>query len=121
LDASAVLAAINDEDGAASVARLADPAISAVNLAEVVAKLGERGMPEGEIRQAVGFLDARVIPFEEHTAYRTGLLRRSTKGKRLSLADRACLATAALLGVPVITADREWARLKIGTEVRIIR
>jgi len=36
LDASALLAAINDEEGAASVARLADPAIRAVNLAEVV-------------------------------------------------------------------------------------
>lgn len=78
-------------------------------------------MPEAEIRQTVGFLDVRVIPFEERTAYRTGLLRRATKGKRLSLADRACLATAALPGVPVITADREWGRLKMGVEIRIIR
>jgi PIN domain nuclease of toxin-antitoxin system len=92
-----------------------------VNLSEVVARLADRGMPEGDIRQTVGFLHARIIPFEERIAYRAGLLRRTTKGKHLSLADRACLATAALLGVPAITADREWAHLKVGVEIRVIR
>jgi PIN domain nuclease of toxin-antitoxin system len=92
-----------------------------VNLSEVVARLAERGMPEGDIRQTVELLHARIIPFEERTAYRAGLLRRATKGKHLSLADRACLATAGLLGLPVVTADREWAHLKLGVEIRVIR
>ena len=121
LDASAVLAAINEEDGADAVSRLRGPAVSAVNLAEVATSLFERGMPEAEIRQTLGLLDLRVISFDERTAYRAGLLRRATKGKRLSLADRACLATAAILGLPAVTADRLWASLKVGVEIRVIR
>ncbi len=39
----------------------------------------------------------------------------------LSLGDAACLATARVLGMPVLTANRAWAALPVGVEVRLIR
>lgn len=39
----------------------------------------------------------------------------------LSLGDRACLSLAVLRGLPVLTADRVWARLTVGIEVHCIR
>jgi PIN domain nuclease of toxin-antitoxin system len=36
-----------------------------------------------------------------------------TRARGISLGDRACLATALHAGLPVVSADRAWARLKI--------
>jgi len=100
---------------------LSDGAVSAVNLSEVVAKLSERGVPEKEIRTALDGLGLDVVPFDETTAYRAGLLRRATRSLGLSLGDRACLALALQLAVPVFTTDRSWKTLRIGVKVRAIR
>lgn len=55
LDATAVLALRNDEPGAGTVASLLPRAVmSTVNLAEVVAKIAEAGMPEGTIKTVLG-------------------------------------------------------------------
>ena len=43
-----------------------------------------------------------------------GLLAPLTKPFGLSLADRACLVLARRLGLPVVTADRAWAKLDLG-------
>jgi hypothetical protein len=39
----------------------------------------------------------------------------------LSLGDAACLATAAVLRLPVLTADRAWAGLGLELDIRLIR
>jgi PIN domain nuclease of toxin-antitoxin system len=44
-----------------------------------------------------------------------------TRGRGLSFGDRACLATARLLKVPALTADRNWRIPKLGVVVRLIR
>jgi PIN domain nuclease of toxin-antitoxin system len=49
------------------------------------------------------------------------LLRRQTRDHGLSLGDRACLALAVSLGLPVMTADRAWMALDLGIEVIVIR
>ncbi len=56
LDASALLALLNDEQGGALVAAALDrgAAIGAVNLSEVVAKLAESGMPEQDTDRRPG-------------------------------------------------------------------
>ena len=52
LDASAILALLNDESGAGMVQELLPSAIiSAVNYAEVVTRLSLLGMPEDEIHE----------------------------------------------------------------------
>ena len=122
LDASAILALLNAEPGAEVVeAALPGAFTSTVNLSETVAKLAERGMPEGLIRVALGEIGLQVIPFDEDLAYQTGLLRVPTRSAGLSLGDRACLALGRRLKLPVLTTDRGWASLDVGVEVRLIR
>jgi ribonuclease VapC len=123
LDASALLALLNREVGHERVTQvIADgAAISAVNLSEVVAKLAERGAAEDEIREALNSLRLEVLEFHAEFAYHTGLLRPLTRQAGLSLGDRACLALARALGLPVITAEREWASLQLGITIRVIR
>jgi PIN domain nuclease of toxin-antitoxin system len=122
LDSSALLCLLNDEAGAQLVAAaLPKAAISAVNLAEVVAKLRERGLAVADVRDALDGLSLEVRPFTAAQAYETGDLRPATRALGLSLDDRACLTLAADLGVPALTADREWLKLKLNVEVKAVR
>ena len=123
LDASALLAALTDEPGSDVVAAAlaTGPAVSAVNLSEVVAKLADAGAPETDIRQALSGLGLEVIDFDADLAYMAGLLRPSTKSAGLSLGDRACLTLAQRLGRQALTTDRAWLGLLPDVEVRVIR
>jgi ribonuclease VapC len=122
IDASALLALLNDEPGADVVAEaLPKGVISAVNLSEVVAKLCDAGMPEKAIHQALQPLGIEIVPFDEEQAYQAGLLRSSTQDFGISLGDRACLSLAKKLGIEALTADRAWAELSIGTTIKVIR
>ncbi len=122
LDASAVLALIFGERGADAVAiHVPECAISAVNLAEVVAKLADEESSDEAVRLTINDLDLDVIEFDEELAMDSGLLRQRTRQMGLSLGDRACLALAKRDGLPALTADRAWARLDVGVEVQVIR
>lgn len=122
IDASALLAILNDEPGANVVAEaLPQGVISAVNLSEVIAKLCDAGMPEKAIHQALQPLGIEVVPFDEDQAYQAGLLRTSTQDFGISLGDRACLSLAKKLGIDALTADKAWAELSIGTTIKVIR
>jgi ribonuclease VapC len=122
IDASALLALLNDEPGADVVAEaLQQGVISAVNLSEVVAKLCDAGMPEKAIHQALQPLGIEIVPFDEDQAYQAGLLRASTQDFGISLGDRACLSLAKKLGIDALTADRAWTELSIGVTIKVIR
>ena len=122
LDASAVLAALLQEPGGEAVdARFAEAEIGAVNASEVVAKLVDRGQTPAAAEAALRDTLLPVRGFGPADAMRAGRLRAETRGRGLSLADRACLAQAAGAGLPVLTADRAWAGLDIGIEVEVIR
>jgi PIN domain nuclease of toxin-antitoxin system len=122
LDASALLAVLRAEPGAEAVeARIEGASIGTVNLAEVVSKLADEGVPEGEIRKAVGRLALNMRVFDEEHAYTAGLLRRSTRGFGLSLGDRACLALAQRSKAVALTADRAWSQLDLGIAIETIR
>lgn len=72
LDASAVLALLNGEPGHEAVAdAIPEAVLSAVNLSEVVAKLGEKGMPEEAIAAAMAGIELEILPFDEASAYET--------------------------------------------------
>ncbi len=121
-DASALLAVMNDEPGATTIREsLPEAVISAVNLAEVVGKLADGGMPEVQIFNDLGELNLSHEPFDVQQAYATGLLRLATRSRGFSLGDRACLNLARHLGLPVFTTDRVWADLDLGVEVRLAR
>ena len=122
LDASAILAFIHREPGGDAVAQhLPAAVVSAVNVAEVCARLSDRGVPMNEAREAVSALDIAVVSFDDELAYASAALRPVTRHLGLSLGDRACLALAERYGVPVVTADREWQKVEIDVDVRLIR
>jgi PIN domain nuclease of toxin-antitoxin system len=122
LDASALLAALDDEPGAAEVEALLERAVmSAVNYAEVVTKLNERGANGAEIDEALAEINIPVIDFDSAQARACGLLRGATKAAGLSLGDRACLTLAQARGGRALTADRAWANLGAAFVVGIVR
>jgi ribonuclease VapC len=121
-DASAVLAIINAEPGAERAIELLDGALlSAVNHAEVMAKLIERGIGRDLAISAVLGIGVEIVDFGADLADRTGELRLATRHLGLSLADRACLALAEREGVAAVTADKTWAMLDIGIPISLIR
>jgi ribonuclease VapC len=122
LDSSAVLAVLNEEQGAGAVTEILDDAIiSAVNYAEVVSKLVERGATLEQARTMLRVIDIEVVEFDRPMAERTGELRAPTRRLGLSLGDRACLALAEREGAPALTGDRRWAGAASRAEIRLIR
>jgi PIN domain nuclease of toxin-antitoxin system len=121
-DASVLLAHIGQEPGSDGIDELAVEALmSAVNLAEVFAKLAERGLSQDEADMIVYRYRLEVVPFDEELARQTGALRPVTKALGLSLGDRACLALARHERLPVLTADRSWAKLDLGIPIKVMR
>src|SRR5713226_7460926 len=108
LDASALLAFLNQERGHERVAEAIrnGAALSVVNLSEVVSKLSTEGMPELLIHEALDPISLTIIDLDARLAYQVGLLRPLTRRLGLSLGDRACLALAQSLDLPALTADR---------------
>ena len=124
IDASAVLAALYGEPGSDRVdGVLADALISAVNAAEVISKLTERGMAAELARNALVQTGATIVAFDLDQAAVVGALRPLTRTAGLSLGDRACLALAKRRGLPAMTADAAWVGLAeaVGVEVVMIR
>ncbi|MEX0630212.1 MAG: type II toxin-antitoxin system VapC family toxin [Chloroflexota bacterium] len=121
LDASAILALLHREPGADTVAAiLGGSAVSAVNWSEVLQRAGERGIDVAELDDDFTSLGVRIIDFARPEALQTARLW--LQGHRaLSLADRACLATAAVHGLAVATTDRLWADVEHGIPVTVIR
>lgn len=122
LDASAILALLWSESGSEKVASvMEDAAISAVNWAEIVSKLQDRGVDLNAARPMLSELPISVLAFDADQAFAAGALRRASKHLGLSIGDRACLALATQLDVPAYTADRAWAKLDCGVDVVVIR
>jgi len=122
LDASALLALVFEEPGAERVlAALDGAAISAVNQVEVVELAGRRGIDFARAAAWAEELALPVLGFTAPMATRAGALLAAHRRRGLSLGDAACLATAAVLRLPVLTADRAWAGLGLELDIRLIR
>lgn len=127
LDASALLAFINDEPGVDRVgeAIARGALVSAVNWAEVLAKLVVVGGEPNEVAAiALPVGDGgrlQLVPFDDEQARESARLIRKTRSLGLSLADRAALALAGLRGVPVLTTDRAWRSLRLSIRIEVIR
>ncbi len=123
LDASAVLALLQDEPGADVVAdSLPGSLLSAANLAEVIGKLTDAGVHAGSLRGLLAAAGVRVIPLTAEDAELAGALRALEGGRELSLGDRCCLSLAVRSDPPVVlTADRFWAGLDLPVTVRLTR
>jgi ribonuclease VapC len=128
LDASALLAYLQGEPGAAVVANaLAKGSLmSSVNWAETLSKLAERGQDPDTVTDLLtnqGLLNNALViaPFDVDLAQVTAKLRPLTRSSGLSLGDRACLALGIQTQLPVLTSDQAWGNLTIGVVVQLIR
>ena len=126
LDASAVIALLRDEPGADVVRELLEAVdaesvaaglISAVNLTEVIERLGD-DLPEliGGDRAIIA-----TVPYDEIHARAAAAMLQPTRTPGLALADRACLALARVMSLPAVTADRLWSGVDVGVDVVQIR
>jgi PIN domain nuclease of toxin-antitoxin system len=108
VDASVVLAWLQDEPGADDAERhLIEGVIGAANWSEVLQKARQHGAdPELVARLLVSF-GLEVTDVVEADAVRAAAMWRA--GSALSLADRLCLALGLRLGAPVATGDAAWA------------
>jgi PIN domain nuclease of toxin-antitoxin system len=95
--------------------------MSAVNVAEVQAKLVDAGGDPDRVWSYILGLISGVEPFSAEQAKIAGTLIAKTKPLGLSLGDRACLALAIALKSPVYTADKPWLSLKLGPRIHSIR
>ncbi len=124
LDASAILAFLQEEPGHEIVAAALERGtamVSAVNLSETAAKLTQAGMERKKVLEVFKELDLRVHAFDEAQALTCAWLREPTRKSGLSLGDRACLALAKIQSCPVLTTDRAWLDLSLGVTVRLAR
>lgn len=122
LDSSAVLALLLGEAGGDEVVAVQRTAlVSTVNSSEVLLKLIDKGMTADEAQTEFDRLVLGVREFTQVDALQGAVLRKPTQHAGLSFADRACLALALREGLPVLTGDRDWSRVNVGVEVRLIR
>ena len=123
LDASAVLALLNNESGADKLTPelLSNATCSTVNLAEVQTKLVSAGAAPDEAWEDTLSPIREAAPFTEEHAKIAGGLVAQTRALGLSLGDRACLALGLVLKAPVYTADKSWKNLKLGVRIHVIR
>ena len=49
-------------------------------------------------------MSVKIVPFDEEQAHAAAVFRGATRGRELSLGDRACLRLAARRGLPAVTA-----------------
>lgn len=121
-DTSAILALVKAEPGWDRAAAMFPAAVlCTVNAAEVYTKFAEWQLPRHELAKYQVMIQDIVAPFDNDLAMRAGALRTATKVFGLSVGDRACLALAQRLGVPVLTTDKIWASLQVGVEIEVIR
>jgi ribonuclease VapC len=124
VDASAILAWLFQEQGWQVVDDMVEHgALSTVNLAEVLYRSEEAGVPIEGLENDLQALGLRMVPFTDGEARLVPDIRSAARrgGRRLSLADCCCLATGVHLNLPVVSSDRAWESLRLGVDIRLIR
>ncbi|TSA84702.1 PIN domain-containing protein [Deinococcus detaillensis] len=117
LDASALIAFMTDEPGAAQAETALTTQncfISSITLTEVEGKLVGRGtLTHGQanavLRQILDPL--QEVPFDAACRTKAAFYYARKSPYNLSLGDAACLGTAEALGLNVLTAERGWAKI----------
>ncbi|MEN9567430.1 MAG: hypothetical protein RLZZ69_2626 [Cyanobacteriota bacterium] len=122
LDASALLAYLQDEPGGEMIEEiLSEAIISSVNWTEVVQKSLAAGVVIDGMREDLAALGLEIVPFASEDGEMAGQLWLQTKQVGLSLGDRACLSLGLKLNLRVLTCDRIWTTISLALDVQVIR
>ena len=120
MDASAILALLNNEPGADIVQAVLNNEtciMSAVNWSEVAKKLSNKGLAIEPVAQTLKGLGLEFRDFDYNWAVATARLQ----APALSLGDRACLALAQSLEAVALSSDRIWKTYNLGISIQLIR
>lgn len=123
LDGSVMLAYLHAEPGRQRVESLLleeHCLLLSVNLAEVMSRLADWGVPLAEADERLAGLELERVPFDHSLARQAAQLRPPTRHLGLSLADRACLALAEARCIPAVTADRPWVEVGQAQGIQIV-
>ena len=119
VDASAVLAWLQDEPGSDEVEPfLMEGVIGAANWSEVLQKSRQHGVEPGAVARLLASFGLTVADVIEADGERAATLWEPRSP--LSLADRLCLALAVRLDQPVATTDGAWSRVASGPRVIVV-
>lgn len=123
LDASALLALIQEETGAEIIKPLLKFSVmSAVNVTETLSVLQRTNIFSEEGLTLITDIVTTIVPFDLEQAEQVAKLHPLVQPQGLSLADRACIALGIKLQIPIYTADRIWDELKLDNiDIRLIR
>ena len=122
LDSSAILCVVFNEPGIEAVKPTLNGALmSAANLAEVIAKLQDKGMPDDIVDEIIAGFKLTIADFDEELARVAGKMRNATRAKGLSLGDRACLALAQSRNAIAVTTDQAWKDTEHGVRILLVR
>ena len=122
LDASALLAYLQQESGGSAVrAVLHEAVMSTVNWSEVIGRAHVAGVDTTGLREDLQSLGLALRPFSASQAERAGRLVEKTRPFGLSLGDRACIALAIDRRESVYTADRVWTELDLDVAIKAVR
>ena len=123
LDASALLALIQNEKGADVIKPLLKKSVmSTINVAEVLTALQRIEIQPKDAIVSICDMIRELIPFDVEQAQCAAELQPYVRHKGLSLGDRACIALGQKLQVPVYTADKIWGELQLDTiTINVIR
>jgi PIN domain nuclease of toxin-antitoxin system len=128
IDSSSVLAFAFAEPGADIVIKIAadddnHPVVSSVNMAEILAKMIDKGIARDVALDIMAPLALDESPFDHASARASSDLRTATRHLGLSLGDRSCLALGRSRRAPILTADRKWLDIAddVGVEIVVTR
>ena len=91
-----------------------------MNLQEVASKAIDKGVPPERVPELIQRLRLEPYDLTAELGLAAGLLQSVTAQKGLSLGDRSCLGLARHLGLPAVTADRDWADVADAVGVGIV-
>lgn len=123
IDASAVLALINKEDGYKIVEKYINNyvAISAINFAEVLTVTSRNNINQEMIIPFLYDIFPSIIEFCHKQAKIVSELDCQVKKYGLSFGDKACIALGVYKDLPILTADKVWQKLNLNQEIILIR
>lgn len=124
LDASAIMASIQNEPGGEKIVDvLGDAIVSTVNAAEIYTIAARYFLNTDLIQEFLAYPGIKITPLSLKQAEIAGRMSSLTKNAGLSLGDRCCLALAIEANAEVLTADRAWLQFAepLGVTIKSIR